>query len=190
MVVVGNFIGKIYELSLYDRDYSRKEQVNLSCRGIIRRRVLDKAFSNLERKIQPVETGISLLKLIHDPQGLAVMFESAVILHQSVKNFFSGMAEWCMPKIMSKSQSLSQLLIQPQTPCHRFTDLSNFQGVGKSGSVVIPFMVDENLRFVLKSSECCRVYDPVPVPFKSRPVVTKIFLVTPPERFRTFCRKP
>src|SRR6185369_4743827 len=155
MVVVGYLICIIYELCLYDRNNSREELDNLPCRGIIRRRVLDNALTHLERKVQSIETGISLLKLIHDPQRLAVMFESAVILHQPVKNFFSRMAKWGMPEIMSKRQCLCQLLVQPKTPCHRLADLSDFQGVGKSGSVVIPFMVDKNLCFVLQSSECC-----------------------------------
>src|SRR5512133_1077933 len=113
MVVVGYFIGIIYKLCLYNRDNTRKEQVNLPCRGVIWRRVLHKPLSHLERKVQPVEIGITLLKLIHDPQRLAIMFESAVIVHQPVQNFLSGMAKRCMPQIMSKSKCLCLLLIEP-----------------------------------------------------------------------------
>jgi hypothetical protein len=63
------------------------------------------------------------------------------------------MTERRVAKIVSEGKRLGQVLIQPQGPRYGPADLSHLDGMGKTGAVVIAFVIDENLRFMFEPTE-------------------------------------
>jgi hypothetical protein len=59
-----------------------------------------------------------------------------------------------MPKIVDQGDCLAQILVQPERSANRAGDLGAFQAMGQSIPVMIAFVVHEDLRLVLKASEC------------------------------------
>jgi len=76
------------------------------------------------------------------------------------------MAEWRMPEIMGKRESLGEILIQPELTGKRAGDLRNLQRVGQAGAIVVPFMEHEHLGLVLQAAERSGMDHAVAIPAK------------------------
>ena len=62
--------------------------------------VLAEALGHLVGKIEPRLLRIALLESLHDTEALAVVIEAAVILHQAIEGFLSGVAERGMSEVV------------------------------------------------------------------------------------------
>ena len=89
-----------------------------------------------------------------NPQSLRIVIEAAMLRQAFVQRALAGMAERRMTEIMGKSQGLGKVLVQAQCSSERAGDLHHFESMGKSRSIVIALVIDENLRLVGQPSKC------------------------------------
>jgi hypothetical protein len=92
------------------------------------------------------------------------MIESAMILHESVERFLSGMAEGRMSQVMGKGDGLCQVFVQAECPRDGSADRSDFDRMGEAGAVMIPLAVEEDLGLAIQASEGGAMDDAVAVP--------------------------
>src|SRR5690554_4639145 len=78
------------------------------------------------------------------------------------------MPEGRMPEVVSKRHRLGQILVQREGSGDRAGYLGDFQRVGKTRTIVVALVVDEDLRLVLQFSEGARMDDPISISLKRR----------------------
>ena len=81
------------------------------------------------------------------------MIEAFELRHTLIELIFARMAEWRMPKIMSECHGFCEVFIQPERSRYRSRNLRNFERMCQASSVMIAFMSDKNLRFLLQSTK-------------------------------------
>ena len=123
------------------------------------------AVFDLKGQIQSLSL---LFQVMHHPDALQVMLEA--IGTDLIQNGFSGMTEGRMPQVMPQGNGFRQILIQTKRSGDGAGNLSDLQGVGQPGSVMIPHRGEKHLCFSLESPEGVTVEDPIPVTLKFRPV--------------------
>ena len=130
--------------------------------------VLDQPFQRFPREIKPVEIGISMFELGHDPERLCIMVEPAERLHAIVERFLARMAKGCVAKIVDKRYRLGQIFIEPQCARQRTRNLGDLYRMRKPRAVMIAFMSDKNLRLMFQTTKCCGMDDTVAVALEWR----------------------
>ena len=112
--VVGNFVGQVDELRLQRRPQVQQvlRQLRMLGRAVIVR-VLDDAFTHLERQIQSAKLGVAQLHFFHRAQRLQVVIEELALLpHQQVERTLAGMPERRMTDVVHQRQRLGQIDVQ------------------------------------------------------------------------------
>ena len=89
-----------------------------------------------------------------------------------IQRILTRMAKGCMPQIMSQSNGLRQLLVEPQRFGNRPGNLGNLQGMGQSCPVMIPHRGQKHLGFMLQAAKCLTMQNPIPIPLISRTDIT------------------
>ena len=107
------------------------------------------------------------------------MVEAAPGLHQLVQLALTRMAEGRVAEIVRQRQSLRQVLVQPQRTGDGARHLRDLDRMGEPGPVMVPLVIDENLRLVLQPTECLGVDDAVAVAGKGRAEVGAALRVHP-----------
>src|SRR5215472_175184 len=69
---------------------------------------------------------------------------------------------------MSQRQGLGEILVETERPADRPRDLRHFEAVCQPGPVMVPLVVDKDLRLVRESAEGGRMDDAVAVALKWR----------------------
>jgi hypothetical protein len=95
------------------------------------------------------------------------MVKSPMLFHEQVKFALSGVSERRMSKIVGKCYRLGKILIQPKRSGHGSADRGNFDGVGQTGAIVIPFAIEENLGLSIQTSERSAVNNAIPIALKA-----------------------
>ena len=111
--------------------------------------MLQYALARLEGQIQAVERGITLLEKVDNAEALQIVLEAAMTPHASMKRVLPGMAEWRMAEIMGERDRLGEVLIEAQSARDRARNLRDLETVRETGTEMIAFMIDEDLRLVL-----------------------------------------
>jgi hypothetical protein len=91
------------------------------------------------------------------------MVKTAMGLQAGVKSALAGMTEWRMAEVVGQRQRLRKILIQTELPRQRAGDLGYLQRVGQPGTVMITFMEDEYLGFVLETAKRGGMNHPVAI---------------------------
>ena len=128
--------------------------------------VLADPLSYFESEIDPVESGIPFLQDIDHTQALEIVLEAPLLFHQLVHHAFPGMTEGRMPQIVGQHDGLGKIFVQAKRTSDGARYLGNLDGVRKTGPVMVPLVVNENLRLVFQPTECAGVNDPVSVPLE------------------------
>jgi hypothetical protein len=165
VAVIGNFVRHVRELPL--------ERQGLSP-------VFFHAIDHLARQIEPRKIRIAVFEELHDPQALAVVLEISVAGHHLRQGEFAGVAERAVSQIVGQAHRFDQVFVQTEDPADGPRDLGDLQRMGKPGTVMVPFVVDEDLGFILKPAERRRVKDAVAVSLESRPELMFLLGMTPP----------
>ena len=164
MVVVGDLVSQIADLCLQRRLLIQAVLLQVVVlRGVVQRMVFNDPLTRLVAQVQPGKSGIFVLQLLHHAQRLAIVFEAAVGFHQRIQCVLTGVAERRVAEIMSQRHRLGQVFMQAHRPADGAGDLGHLDGVGQAGAVVVPLVIDENLRFVLQSAKGGGVNDTIAV---------------------------
>ncbi len=125
--------------------------------------MLDQAFERLPGEVEAVETRIFLFQQSDHAQRLGVVVEAARIFERRIERAFAGMAEGRMAEIMGKRQPLGQVLVGAEVAGERAGDLRHFERMGEARTVVIAFVIDEDLGLVVEPAERRRVQDAIAI---------------------------
>jgi hypothetical protein len=71
--------------------------------------------------------------------------------HELVEFAFAGVAKGRVAKIMGQGEGFGQILIKAKDTRDRPCDLSNFNGMGQPGAVVVALVIHKNLGFMLQA---------------------------------------
>ena len=116
--------------------------------------MLNDAFANFKRKIQPRKIGIALLELLDDAEGVQIVIEMAAASeHQFIQLLFAGMAKGRMADVMDKSECFRELGVQAQGGGGSAGDLRDFQGVRESIAKMVRIARGEHLRLGFEAAE-------------------------------------
>ncbi len=164
VIVVGYLIGHVDHHGFQAREGAHP---GLGPAGkVIASGVLDDALPGLTGEVEALETGVALLDVVHDPEGLAVVLEAAVPGHELIEHGLARMAEGRVAQVMGEGHRLGEVLVQPERPGDGAGDLGHLEAVGQARPVVVALVVDEDLGLVLQAAEGRRVDDAVPVALK------------------------
>jgi len=133
--------------------------------------MLDDSLPRFKPKIQSRKCSVSFLKFIDDAQTLQIVLEATAIPHAFVERILSGMTERGMPKVVRKRYRLDEVLVQAQGSSYTARYLSHFQAVRQACAKKIPFVIYEDLRFVLQPAKRRGVHNPVAIPLEFPAVV-------------------
>ena len=114
-------------------------------------------------EVEPVEGGVAALEFGHDPQGVAIVVEAAMLGHAGVERVLAGMPERRVAEIVAERDRFGEVVVEPQGPGERARDLRHLDGVGEAGAEMIALVIDEHLGLVGEAAEGRRVDDPVAV---------------------------
>ena len=125
--------------------------------------MLDDGLPDLPGQVQSIEFAVAFFQHVHHPQGVGIVVETSMVGHQLIESILTGVAEGRVPEIMRERNRLDKILVQSKGPGYRTRNLRNLEGMCQAGSIMVAFMVDENLGLVLKPAESRRVNDPVAI---------------------------
>src|SRR3989338_181505 len=131
---------------------------------------------------------ITLLKVIDNPQALKVVVKSPVTCHELRELILPRMPERRVTQVMCKRYRFNKVAVESKHLSNHAGDLAGLEGMGQPGAVIIPFMIDKNLSFVLQAPKSRAVDDTVAVPLKSSTVGVLCFGMLPAEARSAFLR--
>jgi hypothetical protein len=89
--------------------------------------------------------------------------ESAGLRHRTVKGTLAGVPEGRMAEIVGKGQGFGQILVKIEGSGESPRNLGDFKRVSQPGSVVIAFVIEKHLGFLLQSAKSRRMDNAVAV---------------------------
>ena len=104
-----------------------------------------------------------MLKIRHNAKRLRVVIKSSTAGEAFIESPFARMSERRMAEVMRKRQRFGEVLIEAQCARERTGDLHDLQRMRQARSVVIAFVINEDLRLMGETSECRRMNDSVAV---------------------------
>ena len=161
VVDVGNLVGQTHYLSLQGG-------------GLLALGVADNAVAHLPGEVQALAP---LFQPVHHPQGLLIVGKAAG--HKGAEQPLSRVAKRGVSQVMAQSDSLGQVLVEPQGPGNGAGDAVDLQGVGHPGAVVVPLGLEEDLGLVLEAAKRLAVHNAVDVPLKAGTDGALLFLALP-----------
>jgi len=163
--VVGDFVDPIDELR-----FERRTEVELifgelrKFGGRIIAGMLDDAFANLEGEIQTFESGIAVLELFDDTQGLGVVIEMTTAGgHELIELFLSGVAKRGMADVVSEGKGFDEFGVEVESAGDGAGDLNDFESVGEAIAKVIGETSGEDLGFGFETAESAGMNDAIAI---------------------------
>ncbi len=105
-----------------------------------------------------------ILEFFHDTEALFIMGESSG--EELGKSFLPSMSERSVSEVVPQRDGFGEILVQQKSPGNGAGDLRDLECVSQPGPVMVAERSQENLSFVLQSSEGFAVDDPVSVPLE------------------------
>ena len=149
--------------------------------------VLDETLEHFPGQIEPIEIGITTLKLRDDAQGLSVVIEATIGQQHLMQRILARMAEGRVPEIVYQRHALGQILIQLEGTRQGASDLRHLDRMRQPGAIVITVLGDEDLRLVLQPTEGGRMDDPVTIALELGARRARPLLIEPSTRFPGIC---
>ena len=165
MIRIGDLICEIDELGFEDRlPAVPKLTGNLV---VPLRRVFEDALSDFVSQIQTPKLRISFFQVVYDSERLQVVLETAMFRHECVHGVLPRVTERCMPEVVRQRDRLGQVLVELKKARRRSCDQRCLERMGQPRSVVVAFMIDEDLRLVFEPAERGAVDNAIAVTLKS-----------------------
>ena len=115
--------------------------------------MLDQPLQRLPGEVQPVVIGVALLEAGDDAQGLGVVVEAPIGLHDLLQGILARMAEGRVSQVVGEGQRLRQILVEAQRAGDGAGDLAHLDRMGQAGAVVVALVGHEDLGLVGQSPE-------------------------------------
>jgi hypothetical protein len=110
------------------------------------------------------------------------VLESSIRLHEAVEDTFAGMSEGRVAEVVRKRYRLAEILVEAERAAERTGDLRGFDRMRQACSVVVAFMVDENLGLVLEPAKRRAVNDAIAIALERQAEAVLGLGVHPPLR--------
>src|SRR6476469_7655099 len=108
--------------------------------------MLDDSFAHLEGQIEPVKTRIALLQMVHNAEGVPVVFKTVPeMAHLTIKLFLTDMGKRRMAQIVGEREGLGKFLIETEGNGNRAGHLRHFDRVRQAVAKVVRQTGRENL---------------------------------------------
>ncbi len=116
--------------------------------------MLHDSFPDFEGEVEPGEARIAVLEGLDNAEGVEIVVEApAHMAHLPVQLFLARVRERRVADVMTKSQSLCQVLIQTESGCHRARDLRHLDGVRQPVAEVIGNAGGKDLHLVFQPAK-------------------------------------
>ncbi len=138
--------------------------------------VLDDPLQRFPGQVQAQEIGIAVLQFGHDPEGLDVVVEAAVVAHLDLELVLAGVTEGRMAQVMAQRDGLGQIAVEAERRRQRARHLRHFQRVRQAGAEIVALVRHEDLGLLLQATEGRRVDDPVTIAGERGPGAALILL--------------
>ena len=124
-----------------------------------------------------IEPSALFFYTVYDSQTLDSVMKTSkpMFFGQRIKNLLPHVPKWGMTKVMAQSDSLGQVLVEPEGPGYRPRDLGDFKCVCEPCPVVVAFRQKEDLGLIFEPPEGLAVYYPVPVSLENYVIHEKRF---------------
>ena len=133
---VGNLVGKIDELGLKGRAMGEEvgRELRMGSGGVIAG-VFHDAFADGEGKVETAVSGVALLKMLNDAEGVEVVIEAEIMaLQATIECTLTGVAERWMADIVDECEGLSEIFVHIERAGDGASDLRDFNGCGSGES--------------------------------------------------------
>jgi hypothetical protein len=131
--------------------------------------VLDDAFTDAERQIEPAMRGVTLFKVLDDPERVEVVVEApAMTLEAMVQCTLTGMPKWRVADVVNQSKRLRQIFIQSKRRGNGPGNLRNLNGVGQAAAKMIGGPAGKYLRLPGEAPEGTGLHDALAIPLERR----------------------
>jgi len=134
--------------------------------AVISSSVFCQAESGFIHEIQTREIWVWVFEYFDNSQSLPVVLETSEFCHKVVEGIFTGVSERRVSEVMGERYCLGEAGVQAEVFCDGSCNLSDFDAVSKSGSVVVVESRGEDLCFSFESSESGAMNNSVTVSFE------------------------
>ena len=96
------------------------------------------------------------------------MREAAKRGHFDVERLFAGVTKGGMAEVVSQRQGFCEVLVETECAADRSRNLRYLEAMGQPGAIMVPLMIDEDLRLVGQPPKRGRMDDAVAIALKRR----------------------
>jgi hypothetical protein len=167
---IRNLVGEIDQLRLQRRPLIQEifGEFRMLLYAVVAR-VLDDAFTNTERQIEPAVRGVTLLEVLDDTQCMEVVVEAPPMTAKTaVQCPLTGMPKGGMADVVDQCQRFSQIFIQAKRGRNRPGDLSDLNGVGQTAAKMIGGATGEYLRLPCEAPKGTGLHNALAVTLEGR----------------------
>ena len=97
---------------------------------------------------------------------MLVVIKAPMVTHQPGQYGFARMPKWWMAKIVCQADRFNQVFVCAEGAGYGPAYLSDFQCVSQTCTIIIAFIRDEDLGFILQTAKSRGVQNPIPVPLE------------------------
>src|SRR5438874_7040384 len=132
-------------------------------------RVLDDAFTNPERQIEPAMRGVTLLKVLDDAECVDVVVESPpMALEAAVQCALTRVPKGRVADVVNQRKRLRKIFVKAKRGGDGPGDLRYLNRVGEATAKMIRRTAGKYLRLARKASEGTGLHNALAVPLKRR----------------------
>jgi hypothetical protein len=137
-------------------------------------RVLDDAFPNAKRQIEPAVRGVALLEVLDNTQRVDIVVEAPpMTLQAAVQRPLTGVSKRRMADVVNQRQRLRQIFVQAKRGSDSPGDLRNLHGVGQAAAKMVGRAAGEYLRLPRKAPEGTGLHNALAITLEGRTRGTK-----------------
>ena len=101
-------------------------------------RVLDDAFANPERQIEPAMCGVALFKVLDDAKSMQVVVEAPPMTSEAtIQRSLTRVSEGWMTDVVNQCKCLGEVFVQAESGCSGPGDLRDLNRVGQTAAKMI-----------------------------------------------------
>jgi len=178
VAVISDFVGEIGNLGFERRAFGF--ELVASSGVVVAGFVFGQPLAHLPGEVEAGESRILLFQLLDHAQALAIVLETAEVLHQFVQHDLAFVSERRVAEVVRQRDRLGEVLIQFQRAGDVARNGRDLHGVCEARAQVVAGAVQKDLRLVFQPAKGARMNDPISVALVVRPPVGRVFGIPAP----------